>query len=129
MGSKPPPSLGLHPRKSLVSSVPQPALTRTRRPGVHLLRSAKSAALRKSPGTTPFARDPPKYACSPRIAFTSSDYEGTSSFPRGALHRGINQSMYSPPATYGSLLSTRCPVQSATQPGAPARNCVVPKVS
>src|SRR5947208_265978 len=53
MGSNPVPSLGLHPRKSLVNRVPHPALTRTRRPGVHLLRSSKSAALRKSAAVRP----------------------------------------------------------------------------
>src|SRR5438270_5898936 len=45
-------------------------------------------------------------------------------FPYTTLFRS-----YSSPARKGSLLSARCPVQSATQSGALRRNWVVPKVS
>src|ERR1039458_2361595 len=48
IGSKSLPAAGSQPRKSLVRKVPQPALNRMRRPGVHFWRSRKSAALRKS---------------------------------------------------------------------------------
>src|ERR1019366_9116612 len=62
---------GSQPRKSLVSNVPQPALKRMRRPGVHFLGSWKSAAALKSLMLAPLASVPPKYACRPRMSSTA----------------------------------------------------------
>src|SRR5260370_1347286 len=63
------------------------------------------------------------------MSSTSSASDAITSLSWGSRPRDFNHSIYSSPAIYGSLLSTRCPVQSAVQSGAPSTNCVVPNVS
>ena len=60
-----------------------------RRPGVHLRRSRKSAALRKSAAVTPFAMRPPKYACRPSMSSTSSASEAMISLLAGSRPRAL----------------------------------------
>src|SRR6056297_3132901 len=92
-------SPSVRPRKSLVSSVPQPKLTRTR---------------------------PENCLCRVMILSSSSPSEKITSFRRGSSPRDFHQAMAVSAPSAGSPLSTRMPVQPASQSGAFSRNPSVP---